>query len=199
MVRSVRGGDTVARLGGDEFVVLLEPLDEQASAVTVADRLGEEVSRPFLLSSGRTVRVGASIGVALSQDGATDPDLLLNEADVAVYRAKAEGRGRTEVFDAGLRRELAERTVLESAIVTAIRDEELVLHYQPIVNVLTGADRGLRGPRPVEPSGRRSGPPGRLPPGRRAVGPDLRHRRVGAATGRPGSWPGGTPSGATEP
>jgi diguanylate cyclase (GGDEF)-like protein len=142
MVRSVRGGDTVARLGGDEFVVLLEPLDEQASAVSVADRLMAEVSSPIPLASGRSVRVGASIGVALSQDGTTDPDLLLNEADVAVYRAKAGGRGRTEIFDAGLRREVNERTTLESAIASAIRNDELVLHYQPIVNVQTGGTEG---------------------------------------------------------
>ncbi len=142
MVRSVRGGDTVARLGGDEFVVLLEPLDEQASAVTVADRLVAEVSRSIQVAGDRPVRVGASIGVALSQDGLTDSELLLNEADVAVYRAKAAGRGRIEIFDASLRRELDERTRLEAAIAGAIRDEELVVHYQPIVNVPTGRVEG---------------------------------------------------------
>ena len=106
MQAEVRAGDVVARLGGDEFVVLLEPLDEQASAVAVADRLVAAVSRPMELAGGRTVGIGASIGVALSQDGLTDPEVLLHESDVAVYRAKSTGRGHTEVFDGDLRREL---------------------------------------------------------------------------------------------
>ena len=142
MTHTVRTGDTVARLGGDEFVVLLEPLDEQSSALTVAERLVAEVSRVVRLSSGRPVRVGASIGVAISQDGLVDPDRLLHEADVAVYRAKAGGRGRIEVFDAELRREVDERAALESALAAALRNDELVVHYQPIVDVRSGRVQG---------------------------------------------------------
>ena len=96
----VRAGDVVARLGGDEFVVLLEPLDVQASAVGIADRVIAAVSEPIMVD-GQQVFVGASAGVAISQDGGLDPDALLHEADVAVYRAKGSGRGRTEVFDRG--------------------------------------------------------------------------------------------------
>ena len=142
MLRTVRSGDTVARLGGDEFVVLLEPLAEQASAVTVADRLVAEVSRVVLLSDGRPAQVGASIGVAISQDGLADPDRLLHEADVAVYRAKASGRSRTEVFDTELRREVDERATLEASLATALRNDELVVHYQPIVHVPSGRVQG---------------------------------------------------------
>jgi diguanylate cyclase (GGDEF)-like protein len=142
MQAEVRAGDVVARLGGDEFVVLLEPLDEQASAMAVADRLVAVVSRPMELAGGRTVGIGASIGVALSQDGITDPEVLLHESDVAVYRAKSTGRGHTEVFDSDLRRELTERAELEAGIRAAIASDQLVLHYQPIVSVRTGEVEG---------------------------------------------------------
>jgi len=142
MQAEVRAGDVVARLGGDEFVVLLEPLDEQASAVAVADRLVAVVSRPMELAGGRTVGIGASVGVALSQDGLTDPEVLLHESDVAVYRAKSTGRGRTEVFDGEVRRELTDRYELEAGIRAAIAGNQLVLHYQPIVSVRTGEVEG---------------------------------------------------------
>ena len=138
----VRGGDVVARLGGDEFVVLLEPLDQVASAVEVADRLVVAVSAPITLADNRQVAVGASIGVAVSQDGITDPDKLLHEADVAVYRAKTTGRGRTEVFDGALRDELRRQAELEDVIAAAISRDELVLHYQPIVGLTTGDVEG---------------------------------------------------------
>jgi diguanylate cyclase (GGDEF)-like protein len=138
----VRGGDTVARLGGDEFVVLLEPLDQMTSAVEAADRLVVDVSAPIILASGREVSVGASIGVALSQDGVTDPDRFLHEADVAVYRAKTRGRGRTEVFDRELREELERQAELEAVIKGAINGDELVLRYQPIVQLDTGVVNG---------------------------------------------------------
>ncbi len=138
----VRGGDVVARLGGDEFVVLLEPLDVVDAAVEVADRLVAEVSRPIILADTRQVAVGASIGVALSQDGMTDPDNLVHEADVAVYRAKSAGRGRTEVFNSAVRDELSRQAELETVIAAAITGDQLVLHYQPVVDLLTGGVDG---------------------------------------------------------
>jgi diguanylate cyclase (GGDEF)-like protein len=137
MREEVRAGDVVGRLGGDEFVVLLEPLDADVSAVSTAERLVQAIGVPVALSDGRQVGIGASVGVAISQDGSTDPDLLLHEADVAVYRAKQTGRGRTEVFDQRLRRELRERAVVEAGVVGAIQNDELVVHYQPIVDVQT--------------------------------------------------------------
>ena len=138
MQQSIRGGDTVARLGGDEFVVLLEPLDTQSSAVDVADRLVLAASAPITTSAGDKVRIGASIGVAISHDGAYDAGHLLHEADVAVYRAKTAGRGRAEVFDDSLRHELEDRATLKTALIQAIGHNELVLHYQPIIDVTTG-------------------------------------------------------------
>ena len=107
MRAAVRRGDVVARLGGDEFVVLLQPLDDEAAAVEVADRIVGELSRPIVIGNGYRVRVGASIGVAVGNQAGTDADALLREADTALYRAKASGRSRVEVFDRTLRAELS--------------------------------------------------------------------------------------------
>ena len=114
MQETIRGGDVVARLGGDEFIVLLEPVDTESSAVDVAERIVLAASAPITTTAGDKVRIGASVGVAISHDGVTEAEQLLNEADVAAYRAKAAGRGRAEVFDESLRRELAERLSLET-------------------------------------------------------------------------------------
>jgi diguanylate cyclase (GGDEF)-like protein len=143
MQDTIRGGDVVARLGGDEFIVLLEPLDTESSAVDVAERIVLAASAPITTAAGDKVRIGASVGIAISHDGFTDPEQLLNEADVATYRAKAAGRGRAEVFDESLRRELSERLSLEHALVQAIGQDELVLHYQPIIEVATGRVEGF--------------------------------------------------------
>ena len=140
----VRGGDMVARLGGDEFVVLLENVDSETSALHIAQRVITEISRPIPLGGARehAVRVGASVGMAISQDGSTDGGRLLHDADTAVYRAKTSGRGRVEIFDESLRRELVERAELEAALVTAIEHDQLLLHYQPVVELDSGTVRG---------------------------------------------------------
>ena len=91
-----------------------------------------------MLSAGQEVRIGASVGLAISQDGRVEAEGLLTEADVAVYRAKAGGRGRTEVFDDALRAEIAARTELESAMVRAIEEDQFVVYYQPVIEVQSG-------------------------------------------------------------
>ncbi len=143
MLDAVRAGDVVARLGGDEFVALLEPLDEEASGVAVANRVIAAVSEPMLLTSGHEASVGASVGLAMSQDGDTDADRLMMEADLAVYRAKGLGRGRTEVFDRALRERMQRRGVLEVAIQTAIRHDAVELSFDPVVELLTGEPSGF--------------------------------------------------------
>jgi diguanylate cyclase (GGDEF)-like protein len=135
----VRAGDTVGRLGGDEFVVLVEPLAVPSELVELADRLIAAVSAPIGIN-GREVTVGASIGVAVNPDGSTDANQLLHHADVAAYRAKAAGRGRSEIFDAALRLELEERARLEAAITAGLAAGEFLLHYQPVVELSTGAE-----------------------------------------------------------
>ena len=135
MQQVVRGGDVVGRLGGDEFVVLLEPVVDERSAVAVGERLIAEVSAPIVLANGEAVSVGASVGVAISQDARTDADALLVEADTAAYRAKNRGRGRTEVFDAGLRRELQARVDLERGLRNALWQNQLELRFEPVVDL----------------------------------------------------------------
>jgi diguanylate cyclase (GGDEF)-like protein len=134
---SVSAGDTVGRLGGNEFVVVVEALDSEAALVALAERLVTAIAEP-VSAGGHDVVASASIGVAVVRDGSTDADELLRGANVASHRAKAAGRGRAEVFDEGLRRELQERTALESAMRVGLADNELELHYQPIVAVTTG-------------------------------------------------------------
>ena len=143
MKESVRAGDVVSRLGGDEFVVLLEPLDEQASAIGVAERLVEAVGQPMLLSDRHEARIGASVGVAISQDASTDADLLLSEADLAVYRAKKAGRGRVEVFDQDLQQSLQRRATVEAALTEAIGAEAVALQVEPVVELITGEPAGF--------------------------------------------------------
>jgi len=138
MKQQVREGDFVARLGGDEFVVGVEDVTDEASIVALAHRLIAAVSQPIQIGEDLTVQVGASVGIALGRGGETDVETLLHEADLAVYRAKAAGRGCAELFSWTARAALKERTELERALVGAIADNELVLHFQPIVNAESG-------------------------------------------------------------
>ena len=136
MEQTVRGGDTVCRLGGDEFVILVEPAEDHRQLVDLGRRVIEAVSAPVEIGD-RTARVGASIGVALSGPDTT-PERLVQDADAAAYRAKAGGRGIVEVFDEELRAELAEQAATEEALRQALLDGELVLHYQPVLDLVTG-------------------------------------------------------------
>ncbi|MGY1811611.1 putative bifunctional diguanylate cyclase/phosphodiesterase [Blastococcus sp. SYSU D00820] len=138
MTASVRPGDVVCRLGGDEFVVLVEQVQDEHDLMGLAERLITAISAPVAVEDAG-VRVGASIGVAVSRDGGTDADLLFAEADTAAYRAKAHGRGRAEIFDETLRAQLDSRAELEAAIAAALTNGEMHLHYQPVMDV--GTDR----------------------------------------------------------
>ena len=138
MAQEVRESDFVARLGGDEFVIGIEDIIDEEGAITLAHRLIAAVSQPIRVDDEVTVQVGASVGIAIGRGGETDVETLLHEADLAVYRAKAAGRGCAELFSGSARAALKERNDLERALVGAIADDELVLHFQPIVNVQTG-------------------------------------------------------------
>jgi diguanylate cyclase (GGDEF)-like protein len=132
LAATVRGGDLVARVGGDEFVVIAEQLTDARDVVELGERLIARVTAPIRIGSVAT-RIGASVGVAIALDGELDPDALLRDADLAVYRAKALGRARVELFDKDLRREVARRVDVEQALRTAITRSELELHFQPVV------------------------------------------------------------------
>jgi diguanylate cyclase (GGDEF)-like protein/PAS domain S-box-containing protein len=131
---AVRPSDTVARLGGDEFVVVCEDLDGARAAVHVAERLVAAVRQPLVLGDAEHF-ASASIGIALAESADADPQTLIRDADAAMYRAKERGRGRYELFDESLRRRVLVRLRTESELRRALERDELLVHYQPIVDV----------------------------------------------------------------
>ena len=138
----VRPGDVVARLGGDEYAILLERMDEPGAATEVADRILDEL-RSSLTVSGREVTVSVSIGIAMSVTGREPVEELLRDADAAMYRAKAAGKNRYEVFDEELRLRLLARTDLETALRGAVDRGEFRVLFQPIVRLSTGRLAGF--------------------------------------------------------
>ncbi len=138
----VRRGDTVARLGGDEFAILLPGLTDTAAAATVAQHLLQSFEEPFELA-GRQLFVSPSIGVSLHPHDAANAEELLRNADAAMYRSKAKGRNTFEVYTHELN-ERAQRTLtMESYLHKAVERDELVLHYQPKVELRTGQIVGM--------------------------------------------------------
>jgi diguanylate cyclase (GGDEF)-like protein/PAS domain S-box-containing protein len=143
LASAVRGMDMAARLGGDEFVVVCPGLREPHEAVAVAERLLRIVERPFRVRD-LEVFVGASIGIAIADDGA-DAATLLRQADTAAYRAKERGRGRYEIFDDDLRAAVEQRLDVETALRRAIERDEMIVHYQPVIDVSNGAISSFEG------------------------------------------------------
>ncbi len=141
LLSSVRAGDTVSRLGGDEFVLLLGNLTNFDECEIVLDRVRTALTRPFTLSQGEA-SLSASIGVTLFPLDSVDPDTLLRHADQAMYAAKQAGRNRYSVYDAAQDRILEARHATQQSIRAAIANEELRLHFQPKVNMRTGAIAG---------------------------------------------------------
>jgi diguanylate cyclase (GGDEF)-like protein len=138
---AVRPGDVVARLGGDEFALLLDDLLEPGDALTVAERVLAAVAEPVEIS-GSSAHVGASIGLAMRQVGSTI-DALMREADVAMYAAKAKGKNRVVRYDSALDDMTVERQSLMGDLTGATERGELVLDYQPVVDLDTGMLVGL--------------------------------------------------------
>jgi diguanylate cyclase (GGDEF)-like protein/PAS domain S-box-containing protein len=147
---ALRPSDTIARLGGDEFAVLCEGLNRDYNAVTVAQRILDTVAQPCALA-GRDVVVTPSIGIAVAS-GPEDAETLLRNADAAMYRAKARGGARHELFDHAMREQAGARLRTEALLRHAVDRDELRLHFQPIVAVadgqLVGAEALLRWQRP---------------------------------------------------
>jgi diguanylate cyclase (GGDEF)-like protein/PAS domain S-box-containing protein len=131
---AVRPSDTVARLGGDEFVVVCEDLDGVRAAIQVAERLVGAVSQPLVLGDEEHFAT-ASVGIALAESADMDPQTLIRDADAAMYRAKERGRGRYELFDASLRQRVIVRLRTEGELRRALEREELLVHYQPVVDL----------------------------------------------------------------
>jgi diguanylate cyclase (GGDEF)-like protein len=138
----MRDSDTVARLGGDEFVILAEDIDSAGEAMALAQRVLDALEKPVPLGSAEVAML-ASVGVSVAHDSNVDPEGMLREADVAMYRAKgAEGR-RLKLFDESLRQELSTRMEIESRLRHALPRHELVLAYQPIMPLAGGFAVGV--------------------------------------------------------
>ncbi|MBB5694701.1 bifunctional diguanylate cyclase/phosphodiesterase [Muricoccus pecuniae] len=142
-------GDLVARLGGDEFAVLVAPdeddgRDTATEAAALARRLISILSEPFEID-GHQVVVGSSIGVAVLPEDGTTPDELLKNADLALYRAKQDGRGRVRFFKREMGRQAQERRQLELDLRRAVlfAPQEFEVHYQPVIDVATRSPTGL--------------------------------------------------------
>jgi diguanylate cyclase (GGDEF)-like protein/PAS domain S-box-containing protein len=133
----VRLEDTVARFGGDEFTAVLESVTDQEQVVEVAERIRERLSDPVILE-GREVFTAASIGIAVSSPGADQAESLMRNADLAMYRAKSQGKSRYEVFDHSMNALAMERLDLETDLRHALERGEFRVYYQPIVDLPTG-------------------------------------------------------------
>ncbi len=133
----VRDIDTVARIGGDEFTLVLSDLHRPDDAVAIAQKVLETVQSPLSIS-GIPIEVTASVGIALFPDDGSDPESLLRNADSAMYRAKESGRNNFQLCTDEMKRRANERLSMETRLRRAIYDEELMLLYQPQVNLVTG-------------------------------------------------------------
>jgi diguanylate cyclase (GGDEF)-like protein len=137
LVDCVRGSDVVARFGGDEFVVVLEDVPDERVARIVADRILDQLGAPITLDGG-TVKVGASIGIALARGDVGGPDDLLAEADAAMYRAKQTGKHRYQLFDDELRARATARAALRRDLEGALDRGEVTATFTPVASADTG-------------------------------------------------------------
>jgi diguanylate cyclase (GGDEF)-like protein/PAS domain S-box-containing protein len=141
--QATRSVDTVARLSGDEFVVLCPDLADIESAGRRAGEIADVIAEPIPVSSGRDVVITASVGVSCVESGLADPEAMLRDADVAMYTAKERGRARVELLDSALRERAQRRTQIERDLRVALDNDELQVHYQPIVAYGEGEIVGL--------------------------------------------------------
>jgi diguanylate cyclase (GGDEF)-like protein/PAS domain S-box-containing protein len=134
---ALRESDLLARISGDEFVVVLEDLTDEGAPERVARMILEEVRRPFQVE-GNEIHVSGSLGLALHPDDGADAETLLKNADAAMYHAKELGRNGFRVFSAELASRRTRRLQVETALRRALREGELTLYYQPIVEIASG-------------------------------------------------------------
>jgi len=140
----LRPGDTVARIGGDEFAILLNRVNDIPGAIHVAERIQELLGMTFSID-GHEVFVTASIGIAHSATGYRSPDEIMRDADIAMYRAKAAGKARYEVFDRDMHQSAVALLKLETELRLGVQNNDFAMHYQPIVDLVTGRIVGFEG------------------------------------------------------
>jgi diguanylate cyclase (GGDEF)-like protein len=153
MESCLRPDDTTARFGGDEFAILLDNISKVGEATRIADRIQKKLKKPFELK-GYEVFVSASIGIAFSATGYSREEDILRDADSAMYRAKALGRSRYEIFDTVMHSNAMKLMKLEADLRRAVKNKEFVVHYQPIVSLknkkITGAEALIRWEHPEQ-------------------------------------------------
>ena len=154
LTKNVRGEDIVVRLGGDEFAIVQIGVDQPAQATALARRLIDILSQPFGLGDHR-VAIGTSVGIAFSPADEADADTLLKHADMALYRAKAGGRGSFCFFNSAMNSEAQARHTLESGLRMALANDEFELFFQPILHAHSEVHHQVRGFAPLAASSTR--------------------------------------------
>jgi len=142
LAECLRESDTVARLGGDEFVVMIENFTAPKDAIAVAQKVLASLSRPFFVD-GQEFLMSASIGISTFPDDGKDAETLLKNADIAMYRAKDQGRNNYQFYSAQMNKHTFERLAMESSLRRAVERNEFLLHYQPKLDLRTGAISGV--------------------------------------------------------
>jgi diguanylate cyclase (GGDEF)-like protein/PAS domain S-box-containing protein len=137
LLASVREGDTVARLGGDEFTLIFPGMARAVDVAKVADKILEALRQPFRLGE-RELFVTGSIGISLYPEDGDDPEALVKNADTAMYRAKDQGRDTYQLYTRAMNATALERLAMENSLRRALAHNELLLHYQPLLDLETG-------------------------------------------------------------
>jgi diguanylate cyclase (GGDEF)-like protein len=138
----VRETDTIARMGGDEFVIVQAPITDPAEATSLAQRIIELMSEPYDID-GHQALIGASVGIALGPGDGLRPDKLLRNADLALYRAKGDGRGTFRFFEPAMDLQMQARRIMEQDLRKALLSGEFELYYQPVVNLASNEISGF--------------------------------------------------------
>lgn len=140
----IRNVDTVARLGGDEFIVLIEDIDDEKPVTLLAVRILDSFNKPFIIQ-GNTLHVGTSIGIAMFPEDGDNTDILVRNADTAMYRAKEKGKDNFTMFTTSLNESVAKRLKLENDLRRAIEQVEFEVYYQPKMEIQSESISGMEG------------------------------------------------------
>ena len=142
LIEITREADTVVRLGGDEFAVIQSAATQPTEAKALGERLVAALGLPFEVT-GHEIAIGASVGIAVTTDGEATADSLLMNADLALHRAKADGRGTYRFFETEMDAQMQARRLLETDLRHAVMEEEFTVHYQPLVTTRSGEVSGF--------------------------------------------------------